>query len=132
VASIGDEFEIGELILFLGIAGAIIYFLHKWLSTSTCLANLGSVPGITGASQSQVDAAKTAANTLKPGGKVVWSCGSDFDYQQPCGTVTQARHNPVNYIWPWANPVTYTCVPASCASNIPCNCGLFQAGAGGA
>ena len=130
MASLGDEFEIGELILFLGIAGAIIYFLHKWLSMSTCLVKVGTIPGITGASQSQTQAAATAACKLKPGGKVTWSCGSDFDYQQPCGTITQARHNPVNYLWPWSNPVTYTCVPASCAAN--CDCGMFQAGAGGA
>jgi hypothetical protein len=126
--AISDDVEIGELVLFLSIAAVIIYFLHKWFSSATCLTKLGTVPGITGASQSQVDAAKTAAGNLKPGGKVISSCGSDFCYQQPCGTVTQVRHNPLNYIWPWSDPVTYTDKPGSCT----CDCGMFLAGAGGA
>ena len=127
-----DDIELGELVVILGITAAIIYFLHKWLSSSTCLIKVGTIPGITGASQSQVDAAKTAVTNLKSGGKVIWSCGSDFDYQQPCGTVTQARHNPLNYVWPWSDPVTYKCVPASSSVCNGCMCGLFQAGAGGA
>src|SRR6266436_6461511 len=123
--SASGDIELGELVIVLGITGAIIYFLHKWLSSSTCLLKAGAIPGITGASQSQVDAAKTAADNLKPGGKVIASNGSDFCYQQPDGTITQVRHNPLNYIWPWSDPLTYKCVPLGSAC-VVCNCGLFQ------
>ena len=159
MADLGEDVELGEVLLILaalGIGGYLIYkaagSISDWFSNATCIAKVGKIPGVTGATQQQVDAAKTAVGKLKPGGRQIWSCGSDFDYQQPCGTVTKARSNWVNAIFPWGTePVTYTdvaadsyvvpttgtltpglccCyrheVPASAAGNPPC-CGGKQA-----
>lgn len=115
MSDLGEKFELAEMLAILAVLGIGGYFAYKFLKDATCTAKVGAIPGITGASQSQVCAANVAACTLKPGGAIVYQCGSCFDYLQPCGnTVTKARHNPVNYVWPWSKPVTYTCVPAAC------------------
>lgn len=115
MSDLGEQFELAEMLAILAALGIGGYFAYKFLKDATCIAKPGAIPGITGASQSQVDAAKTAACRLKPGGAIVMQCGSDYDYLQPCGnTVTEARHNALNYVWPWSQPVTYKCVPAAC------------------
>lgn len=112
---VADDIGMAEFLAILAIFGVGGYIVYSFLKKSTCIAKIGTVPGITGASQSQVCAANTAASKLKPGGATVWSCGSDYDYLQPCGKiVTEARHNFVNYLWPWSQPVNYTDVPVNC------------------
>ena len=123
--AVADDIELSELLAILAVVGIGGYFVWKFASSATCILKPGAIPGITGASQSQVQAASTAASVLKSGGAVIKSCGSDFDYLQPCGgIVTEARHNALNYIWPWAQPVTYTCVKSCC---YPWDCATRQA-----
>jgi hypothetical protein len=106
----------GETLLVLAAVGVGAFFLYEafqyvksYFASATDLSKVGAIPGITGASQSQVAAAGVAAAKLQPGGAVIWSSGSDFDYIQPSGqVVTQARHNTLNYFLPWTDPVTYT------------------------
>jgi len=113
-----------EFLAILAVFGVGGYFVYRFFKNSTCIAKVGTIPGITGASQSQVCAANTAASQLKPGGRIVWSCGSDYDYLQPCGgIVTEARHNALNYVWPWSQPVNYTDVPVACAPHGICGVG---------
>lgn len=132
-----DDVGMAELLALVAIFGVGGYFVYKFLKTSTCIASVGAIPGITGATQQQVQAAATAGKTLKPGGATVWSCGSDFDYLQPCGqVVTEARHNWADYIPIWnaiagTQPVTYTDVPVSCyVPKNSCFCTLSKAVAG--
>lgn len=106
----------GETLLVLAavaVGGFFVYEAYKYVksyfASATDLSKIGAIPGITGASQSQAAAAGVAAGRLQAGGAVIWSSGSDFDYIQPSGqVVTQARHNAINYLWPWSDPVTYT------------------------
>lgn len=133
MADVEENVTLFEVILILGAVGVGIYFLYKLFSSctavaaaktvgavakcfgSTCIAKVGALPGISGATKSQVCAANCAAKILKPGGKDIWSCGTDFDYLQPCGEiVTEARHNPLNYVWPWSAVMNYKCVPVNC------------------
>jgi hypothetical protein len=116
--AIGD-IELAEMLAILAALGVGGYLVYKYLKSATCIASVGAIPGVTGATTAQASAANTAAKNIKPGGAVIWSCGSDFDYLQPCkGIVTEARHNFWDYI-PIVNnfasgPVTYTDVPISC------------------
>lgn len=114
--SLSRKIEQGQTVLILAavaVGGFFVYeayqFIKNYFASATDLSKVGAIPGVTGASQSQAAAAGVAAGRLQAGGAVIWSSGSDFDYMQPSGqVVTQARHNPVNYIWPWSDPVTYT------------------------
>jgi hypothetical protein len=116
MADVGEDVELGEILLILAAVGIGIYFVYQlvqsFLKSATCLTKVGTIPGVTGATQAQVQAAATAAKNLDPGGSVVWSCGSDFDYAQPCGDVVQVRHSFFGQLF--GNPNTYTTVPRDC------------------
>lgn len=111
--SVKDDLEIG---LFFGILILIavgIYYAKDWFANLTCTLKPGAIPGITGATKCQVCAAKNTANRLKAGGEVIWSCGSDYDYLQPCNdVVTEVRHSLLGQIR--GVPFTFTDVAASC------------------
>lgn len=110
-----DDIGLAELLALVAAFAVGGYLIYRFWENATCTAKLGAIPGVTGASQTQVDAAKTAASKLRTGGATIWQCGSDFDYLQPCNAiVTEARHNTVNYFWPWSEPVNYTDVPVAC------------------
>lgn len=117
--AVSDDIELGELLAILAVVGIGGYFVYKYLSSATCILKPGAVPGVTGATTAQAAATTLANCRLKKGGAVVWSCGSDFDYLQPCGQiVTEARHNLLDYVpilnnW-GSGPMKYTCVPATC------------------
>lgn len=134
MADIGEDVELFEVLLILGIVGVGGYFAYKGLKSLAnyfkpgapgtggvgCTVKLGIIPGIIGATQSQVCAGKIAGANLPAGGKVIWSCCSDsviggnsFDYRNPDGTVTLARRNWLNYVWPWADVMTYTKMSAA-------------------
>lgn len=132
MADIGEDVELGEMLLILGALGVGIYLLYKLFSSPTaaaaakgatdqislllqgkaCTAKVGPLPGIIGATQAQVCAANTAGKNLQSGGSVVWSCGSCYDYAQPNGDVVQVRKS----FWGslTGNPLTYTTVPRDC------------------
>lgn len=121
MADLVEDVGMAETLALVAVIGVGGYLIYKYWKGATCITKVGSIPGITGASQSQVCAANVAANKLKPGGATIWSCGSDYDYLQPCGAiVTEARHNPLNYVWPWSEPVNYTDVPVSCYCKPAC------------
>jgi hypothetical protein len=117
--AVSDDIELSELLLIFAVIGAGAYLIYKYLNGATCIVKPGTIPGVTGATTAQANAAVNASCKLKAGGKVVWSCGSDFDYLQPCNQiVTEARHNFLDYV-PILNnfgsgPVKYTCVPVAC------------------
>ena len=121
MAEIGEDVELGEVLLIVAAVGVGGYLLYKgwqsvqsYFSSATSLASVGAISGITGASQAQTQAAATASSRLQSGGQTIWSDpnSSDFDYLQPGGqTVTEVRHNFWSYLNPWADPVTYTDVP---------------------
>lgn len=129
MADVIEDVELAELLAIIAAVGVGGYLIYKFLSSATCIGKVGVIPGVTGATQAQVCAANTANNKLQNGGYVVWSCGSDFDYFQPCGgKITEARHNGWNSIWPWGTqPVTYTCVPVACYDFT--KCGICQSAA---
>ncbi len=119
MADVAEDIELGEVILILaavGIGGYLVYngweAVKDYFASATDITKVGVIPGITGPSAAQQQATALAAKTLPPGGSIIWSCGSDFDYVKPSGDVIQARHNVWNYFWPWSQPVTYTTVPA--------------------
>lgn len=115
MADVLEDVELAELLAILAAVGIGGYLIYKFLDGATCIGKVGAIPGITGATEAQVKAACTANDNLRNGGYVIWSCGSDFDYFQPCGKITEARHNGWNSVWPWGTqPVIYTDVPASC------------------
>lgn len=119
--TIAADVGMAEMLAIVAVIGVGGYLIYKYWKGATCISKVGAIPGITGASQSQVCAANKAASKLKPGGATVWSCGSDYDYLQPCGAiVTEARHNFLNYVWPWSEPVTYTDVPIACYCKPAC------------
>lgn len=108
--SIKDDFEIGLLLGGVALVVVVIYYAKDWFQNASCIAHIGAIPGITGATKAQVQAAATANCKLHPGGKTIWSCGSDFDYLQPCGNiVTEVRHS----LWCQitGTPNSYTDVP---------------------
>ncbi len=118
MADLGEDVELGEVLLILAAVGIGGYLVYKfagavadYFQNATDITKVGKIPGITGATEAQVHAAEVAAGTLKQGGSVIWSCGSDFDYVQPCGDVVQARHTFLGQIT--GTPVTYTTVPAA-------------------
>lgn len=128
MADFGEDFELGEVLLILGAVGLGIYLLYKLFSSPTakaaanqtalalqgkaCTATVGPVPGIVGATQAQVCAANNAGKNLASGGSVIWSCGSCYDYAEPCGNVVQVRKS----FWGslTGNPLSYTTVPRDC------------------
>jgi hypothetical protein len=119
MASLGEEFELGEVLLILGAIAGGIYLLYKgagavscWFKGATCIAKVGTIPGVTGATAAQAQAPQIAAGNLKAGGSTIWSCGSDYDYAQPCGDVVQVRHSFWGQLF--GTPVTYTTVPRDC------------------
>lgn len=125
MADVGEDVELGEILLILGVVGVVIYLLYKLFSSDTakaaadqtalalqgkgCTAKVGPVPGIIGATQAQVCAANTAGKNLEAGGSVIWSCGSCYDYAQPNGDVVQVRKS----FWGGlvGDPLTYKTVP---------------------
>jgi hypothetical protein len=121
--SVADDIELSELLVIVAAVGVGGYLLWKFMSNATCILKPGTIPGVTGATVAQTQAAAAASCRLKPGGSVIWSCGSDLDYMQPCNKiVTEARHNGWDYV-PivnnWTTPVKYTDVPISCYA-VPC------------
>lgn len=132
--NIAADVGMAEMLAIAAVIGVGGYLVYKFWKGATCIAKPGAIPGITGASQSQVCAANVAGTKLKPGGATIWSCGSDYDYLQPCGAiVTEARHNFLNYVWPWSQPVTYTDLPVSCYCSSKMAClGRAQATINGA
>lgn len=119
MADFADDLGMAELLAILAAIGVGGYFVYKYFKSATCITKVGAIPGVTGSTASQATAAVTASSTLKQGGKTIWSCGSDFDYLQPCQQiVTEARHSWLDYIpilnnWT-GGPVKYTCVPVTC------------------
>jgi len=119
MADIGEDFELGEVIVILGAVGLGVYLLYKlggsisdYFKKSLCLSNVGAIPGVTGATEAQSKAPQIAAQNLPAGGSVIWSAGadcSDFDYAKPCGDVVQVRHSFWGQLT--GTPVTYTTVP---------------------
>ena len=113
MADVGEDVELGEVLLILAAVGIGGYFVYKFVSgyfkSATCILNVGAIPGITGATKAQACAPKIAAGELKSGGSTIWSCGSDYDYAQPCGDVVQVRHSFWGQLT--GTPVTYTTVP---------------------
>lgn len=116
MVDVGEDFELGEVLLILAAVGIGIYFVYQlaqsFLKSAGCLTKVGTIPGVTGATQAQVQAAATAAKTLEPGGSIVWTCADDptiYDYGQPCGDVVQVRHSFLGQLF--GNPATYTTVP---------------------
>lgn len=125
MADVGEDVELGEVLLILGAIGVGIYLLYKFFSSPAakaavdqtalalqgkgCTAKVGPVPGIIGATQAQVCAANAAGKKLQAGGSVIWSCGSCYDYAEPDGDVVQVRKS----FWGSlvGNPLTYTTVP---------------------
>jgi len=109
--SILDDAKGVEMLAMLGIAAVGVYYVWKFFNTSTCIAKVGTIPGITGATAAQANAAKIANQTLQPGGSVIWSSStnSDYDYAQPNGDVVQVRHSFFGQLF--GNPVTYTTIP---------------------
>jgi hypothetical protein len=115
VADLGEDFELGEVLLILGALGVGIYLAYKliagigdYFKNATCIATVGKIPGVTGATAAQANAPQIAASALKAGGSTIWSRGSDYDYAQPCGNVVQVRHSFWGQLW--GTPVTYTTV----------------------
>jgi hypothetical protein len=115
----GEDIGLGEVLAILLAVGVGVYFLYSFVSnyfkSATCLAKVGTIPGVTGATKQQACAPKIANDTLKPGGSTIWSasgCCSDYDYAQPCGNVVQVRHSFWGQLW--GTPVTYTTVPRDC------------------
>lgn len=113
---LGEDLGLGEVLAILaavGIGGYLLYQgVQSWLNNATCIAKVGAIPGVTGATKAQACAPKIADQTLKAGGSTIWSAGgccSDFDYAQPCGNVVQVRHSFWGQLW--GTPVTYTTVP---------------------
>jgi len=123
--AVSDDIELSELLLIIAAFAVGGYLIYKYLSGATCILKPGAIPGVTGATTAQANAATTAGSILKPGGSTIWSSGSDFDYLQPCGQiVTEARHNFLDYV-PILNnfgsgPVKYTCVPIQCYCSKTC------------
>ena len=118
MAGVAEDVELAELLAILAAVAVGGYLIYSYLKGATCIAKVGAVPGVTGATKGQATAASDASAIIKPGGAVVWSCGSCYDYLQPCGqTVTEARSNWADKI-PifnnWTTPVKYSCVPATC------------------
>lgn len=117
--AVSDDIELGELLAILAVVGVGGYLIYKYLVSATCIAKVGAIPGVTGATTAQANAATAASGILKPGGQTIWTCGSCFDYVQPCGqTITEARHNFWDYV-PIANnfgsgPISYSCIPIAC------------------
>lgn len=116
MADAAEDFELGEVLLILAIIAIGVYFAYQaaqsWLKSASCLTKVGAIPGVTGATQAQVQAAATAAKTLQSGGEIIWTCADDgtvFDYAQPCGDVVQVRHSFLGQLF--GTPVTYTTVP---------------------
>lgn len=116
MADLGEDFELGEVLLILGAVGLGIYLLYKlvggigdYFKNATCITKVGTIPGVTGATQQQAQAPQIAAGVLKPGGSTIWSCGSDYDYAQPNGDVVQVRSSFWGQLF--GTPVTYTTVP---------------------
>ncbi len=114
MADLGEDVELGEILLILAALGIGGYFVYKggaafadWFNGLTCLNKKGSIPGVTGPTQAQSQAPQIAAATLEQGGGIVASDpnSSDFDYAQPNGDVVQVRHS----LWGqlWGTPVTY-------------------------
>lgn len=107
-----DDIEAGGTLITLGVAAIVLYFVYKFVNGgATCILKVGTIPGITGATAAQANAAKNAAATLQTGGKVIWQNGNCYDYQQPNGDVVQARSTFWGQLT--GTPVTYTTVPAS-------------------
>jgi hypothetical protein len=116
MADLGEDVELGEVLLILavlGVGGYLVYnFVSGYFKSSLCLNKIGTIPGITGATKAQACAPKIAGCNLKAGGTTIWSCGSDFDYAEPCGNVVQVRHSFWGQLF--GTPVTYTTVPRDC------------------
>jgi hypothetical protein len=108
-----DEIKAGGMILMLGIVGVILYFLYKFLQNPTCIAKIGSIPGVTGATVCQAKAPQIAASNLQPGGHIIWTDpnSTDYDYAQPNGDVVQVRSSFWGQLT--GTPVTYTTVSRS-------------------
>lgn len=116
MADVAEDFELGEVLLILLALGVGGYFLYQavqgWLKSASCLTKVGTIPGITGATQAQVQSAATAAKNLQAGGSIIWTCSNDgtvYDYAQPCGDVVQVRHSFLGQLF--GTPSTYTTVP---------------------
>ncbi len=103
MADFGEDVELGEVLLILLALGVGGYFLYKGAASLADLFKKKTTCVI-------CDNAKTAVKTLKSGGSQIWSCGSDFDYAQPCGDVVQVRRASL-WCQAWGTPVTYTTVP---------------------
>lgn len=113
MAGVFEDVEAVELLAMLGIAAVGIYYVHKYFAGASCIANVGAIPGVTGATAAQAKASATANQNLNPGGAVIWTDSSDptiFDYAQPNGDVVQVRHTFFGQLF--GNPVTYTTMPA--------------------
>jgi hypothetical protein len=134
--SVSDDIGMAELLAILAAVGIGGYLIYKYLGSATCIAKVGAIPGVTGATTAQAQSTAVTASKLKPGGSVIWSCGSDYDYAQPCGQIiTEVRHNPWDYVpilnnW-GSGPLTYTCVPVACYSPASTPCLASQTGMGG-
>jgi len=118
MADLGEDVELGEVLLILGAVGIGIYFLYvggsalsNWFSGLTCLNKKPAIPGVTGPTQAQSQAPQIAASMLEKGGAIIASDpnSTDFDYAQPNGDVVQVRHSFWGQLF--GTPVTYTTVP---------------------
>lgn len=115
MADVGEDVGLFEILLILGAVGVGGYLLWKaagsYLTSAKCLVNVGAIPGVTGATQAQTQAAAKAAACAPAGGTVIWSCGSDYDYIKPCGNILQVRHSFFGQLF--GTPNTSTTIPAS-------------------
>jgi hypothetical protein len=120
--SVKDNAEIGLYLGILILVGYILWQARNWFSGINCITNVGSIPGVTGATKAQTQAAQTTACRLRAGGKTIWSCGSDYDYLQPWGQiVTEVRHTFTGQVF--GNPNSFTDVPLACYTP-PCGGGI--------
>lgn len=109
------DFELGEILailLVLAIGGYVLYRgASDWFKSALCISKVGTIPGVTGATQAQACAPKIAATNLPEGGSIIWTCASDatqFDYAKACGDVVQVRHSFWGQLT--GTPVTYATI----------------------